>query len=153
MACLHVLQVMITPPTCVFCRHLCTCEHSSVMRGSCHLAIIAKYFFIHPRQVAVGHVVAPEPSRAGRQDPEPWDAWWHGSPPEQGGGIRSRGTCGDTGALLSGEVGFGNMGRVAAPELSQKGGRDWYRGTCDSAWTHTLLLALAQSLYMGVPGL
>jgi hypothetical protein len=78
----------------------------------------------------MGHVAALDPSRAGRQDPEPWDTWqrwspseqggriqscgthpepwdtWQRwSPPEQGGRIQSCGTHGNAGALLSRETG------------------------------------------------
>jgi hypothetical protein len=44
----------------------------------------AKPFFIpvvHDLSSVVGHVVAPEPSLAGRQGPEPWNTWRHQSPP------------------------------------------------------------------------
>jgi hypothetical protein len=48
----------------------------------------------------MGRVAAPKPSRAGRQGSEPWDAWRHWIPIEQGGGVQSHETHDDTGALL-----------------------------------------------------
>jgi hypothetical protein len=50
----------------------------------------------------MGRVVAQEPSRATRWRPEPWDTWWHRTPPEQRGGAQSHGTWGRTGALPNG---------------------------------------------------
>jgi hypothetical protein len=105
----------------VSCRCLGTCERSSVTQESCHLAVTAKYFFIHPCQIAVGHVAALEHSQAGRQDLEPRDAWWLRSPPEQGGGVWSHETCGGTGALLSREVGSRAARCVVVPEPSRMG--------------------------------
>jgi hypothetical protein len=86
---------------------------SSVTRMLCYLAVATKYFFIHPRQIAMGHVVTLEPSQAGRRDPELWDTWWRQSSLEWGGGVRSRETHGGAGALMSGEVGSGAVGHVA----------------------------------------
>jgi hypothetical protein len=66
----------------------------------------------------MGHVAAPEPSRVGRQGPEPCDTWQHRSPPEQGGRVPSRGTRDSVGALPSREAGSGAVGHVAASEPS-----------------------------------
>jgi hypothetical protein len=61
----------------------------------------------------MGHVVASESSRAGRQCPEPWDTWQRWSLPGQGGGVWSREARGRAGALPSREAGFGVVGYVA----------------------------------------
>jgi hypothetical protein len=103
-ACLHILQVMITSPACASYRLLGTRECSSVMCEPCSLAVTVKYFFIHPPQIVVGHVTAPEPSRVGRR-------------------VRSYGTCGSTGALSSREMGSRAVGRVTALEPSCTGRR------------------------------
>jgi hypothetical protein len=66
-------------------------------------------------------MAAPEPSRAGRQGLEPCDTWQHRSPPKQGGGIRSRVTCGSTEALSSREAGSRAMGHVAVLEPASAG--------------------------------
>jgi hypothetical protein len=58
---LHVLQVMIMPPAHAPHRSLGTCVCSSVTCGPCYLAVAAKYFFIRPRQIVVGHVAVLEP--------------------------------------------------------------------------------------------
>jgi hypothetical protein len=108
---------------------------ASVMCRPSYLAIAAKSFFIHHRQTAARHAAAAEPSQAGRRGSGPWDMWWHHSPPQRGGGIRSCGTRGGTGALLS------------------RDDRVRYHWTCGSAWSHTLLLGLSWSLHVGVPGL
>jgi hypothetical protein len=87
---------------------------------------------------------------------------------KQGGGVRSHGTCGSTEALPSREAGSGAVGRAVAPEPSHVGRRGpelrdmwWHRSspkrecwvryheTRGSAWLHTLLPALAWSLYAG----
>jgi hypothetical protein len=73
---------------------------------------------------AAGHVATPDPSRAGRQGPELRGTWLHRSPPEQGGGVRSRGARGSTGTLPSREAGSGVAGHVAALEPSRAGRRD-----------------------------
>jgi hypothetical protein len=52
--------------------------------------------------------------RARRRAPEPWDAWKHQSPPEQGGEVQSCGTRGSAGALLSREAGCRAARCVAA---------------------------------------
>jgi hypothetical protein len=49
----------------------------------------------------VGHVAAPEPSRAGRRDLVPWDTWQCRRSLEQGGGIWSCRACGSTSCSLS----------------------------------------------------
>jgi hypothetical protein len=92
----------------------CTME----MCEPCIFTVTAKYFLIHPPQIVVRHVVVTGPSRVGRRDPESWDTWKLRSPLEQGGGVRSRGTRGGTGALPCREVGSGAMGSVAAMEPS-----------------------------------
>jgi hypothetical protein len=83
---------------------------------------------------AAGHVAMPDPSRAGRRGPEPSrsgrqapelrNMWQHRSPPKQGRGVRSRGACGNAGALPIREAGSGATGHVATPEPSQAGTRD-----------------------------
>jgi hypothetical protein len=60
----------------------------------------------------MGYMAAPEPSRAGRQDPEPRDTWQSWSPPKQRHKIQSRGTCGSAGALPSREIGSDIVGHV-----------------------------------------
>jgi hypothetical protein len=54
------------------------------------------------RSGAMGCMVAREPSRARRRDPEPWDVWRYQSPFERGGGVWKHGTRGSTGALPKG---------------------------------------------------
>jgi hypothetical protein len=75
-------------------------------------------------------------------------------------------------ALLTKEAGSVAAGRVATPEPSraarwapepqdawhnwsppERGGGAQYHGTRGSTWMHTLLLALAWSLYTGIPSL
>jgi hypothetical protein len=73
---------------------------------------------------AVGHMAAPEPSRAGRQGLEPWATWQQWSHPEQGGGIWCHGTHGSAGALPSWKAGSGVVGHMAAPEPSRAGRQD-----------------------------
>jgi hypothetical protein len=48
----------------------------------------------------LSHVVAPEPSLAGRQGPELRGTWQHRSPSLLGGGVRGRGVHGSSGAHL-----------------------------------------------------
>jgi hypothetical protein len=52
------------------------------------------------RSKAIGHVTAPEPSPARRQDPEPQDTWQYRSPPQQKGEVRSCRTRGSTPCAL-----------------------------------------------------
>jgi hypothetical protein len=77
-------------------------------------------------------VAAPEPSRVGRQDAEPWDTWQRRSPPEKGGRIRSHGTRGSARALLSREAGSDAIEHVAVrlPCLGLKPvcGGTWFAG-------------------------
>jgi hypothetical protein len=95
-----------------------------------------------------------EPTRAGRRDPEPRDAWRLRSPPEQRGGVRSRGTHGGTGPLLSREAVPRAMGHGAAP-VPFRTGRPWTLccGTHDRAWMYALLLCFNLELVRGVPDL
>jgi hypothetical protein len=78
-ACLHVLQVMMAQVSGVS-------EHMRVRletRKPSRIGRSAKPFFILEvcdPQRSVGHVVAPEPSRAGRQGPEPRGMWQRQSP-------------------------------------------------------------------------
>jgi hypothetical protein len=73
---------------------------------------------------AAGHVVALEPSPAGRWGPELLDTWRHQSPPQRGGRVQSCWICGGTNALLSGEAGSRAAGHMATPKPSSAGGRD-----------------------------
>jgi hypothetical protein len=52
---------------------------------------------------------------------EPRDTWLRQSPPQRGVEVRSRGTHGNTGALLNGKAGSGAAGRVATSEPSSVG--------------------------------
>jgi hypothetical protein len=63
---------------------------------------------------AVGHVVAPEPTVAGRQGPGLQDTWWHQSPPQLGGSFWSHRTHVSTGAHPSWEAASGATGHVSA---------------------------------------
>jgi hypothetical protein len=60
------------------------------------------------------HVVALEPSLAGRRDPEPWGTWQPQSPPRLGGRVRCCRTRGSAGAHLSREVRSGAIGHLTA---------------------------------------
>jgi hypothetical protein len=99
-----------------------TCGHAFETRGSSHIVRRAKPFFILEvcgPQRTTGHVAAPEPSRARRQDSEPWDTWQRQIPHEQGGGIRSSRTRGSAGALSSRDARSGAVGHVVVSEPSR----------------------------------
>jgi hypothetical protein len=68
---------------------------------------------------AAGHVVAPRPSKAGRQGPKPRGTWQRRSLPEQGGGVQNREARGSVGASPSKETRSRAAGHVAALELSR----------------------------------
>jgi hypothetical protein len=52
----------------------------------------------------MGHVAAPELTLSRRQGLELRDTWQHWSSPQQGGKVRSTGTCGGAEAHLCSEV-------------------------------------------------
>jgi hypothetical protein len=139
---------MITPPACTSCGCLGTHEHSSITHEICSLTVVAKYFFIHPPRV-VGYVTAPKPSRARRQSPESRNTWQHQSPPEQGGGVRSRRTRGNPGALQRRERGPEPQDAWQHQSPVERSIWVQYRGTRGSVWLHALLRVLAWSMYAG----
>jgi hypothetical protein len=59
---------------------------------------------------AAEYVAGPESSSAGRRGSELRDMWRGWRPHQQGGGVRSCGTRGGVGVLLSREAGFGTTG-------------------------------------------
>jgi hypothetical protein len=95
-----VWRVRPLPATAVLS---CTCALGTC-EPSCTAEAATSSFTLeaHGPQSAAEHVTAPEPYSAGRQ-------------------VRSRGACGSTRVLLSGEVGSRATGHVAAPEPSLVG--------------------------------
>jgi hypothetical protein len=65
----------------------------------------------------MGHVAAPELSRARKRELKPRGTWQPRSCPVPSGGSWSHGAHGGSGATLSPEAGAGAMGHVTAPEL------------------------------------
>jgi hypothetical protein len=66
------------------------------------------------RSEAVGHVTASELTSTRRPGSELRDMWWRRSSPQQGSELRSRRTCGGSGAHLYREVWFEATAYVAA---------------------------------------
>jgi hypothetical protein len=65
------------------------------------------------RSGAVEHVAAPEPTSAERRGLEAEDTRQRRSPPQPGGEVWSRGTCGSVEAHLSQDVRSGAVGHMA----------------------------------------
>jgi hypothetical protein len=85
------------------------------------LAAPAVTFFIIEAcgpQRAVGHVTTPVPPSTGRRSPEMQDTCQRRSSPQQGGGVQSHGTRGNTGVLHSRETESGATRHVTTPEPS-----------------------------------
>jgi hypothetical protein len=70
---------------------------------------------------AMGHVAAPEPTSAGRRDPEMRDTWQCWRSRQQGGEVLGHGTCGNTVSHLGREVRSRAVGHVTVPEPTLAG--------------------------------
>jgi hypothetical protein len=115
--CLHILQVMMAQVSGVSK----TCGSALEIHEPSRIGRPAKPLFILEvcdPQRSRGHLAASKPSRVGRWGPEPQGTWQCRSPPEQGGGVRSRGARGSTEAFPNKEVGSGAVGHMAVSEPS-----------------------------------